>query len=69
MTLAGLFTTKETGDSAERIAEQYLIERGLVLVARNYRCRFGEIDLIMQDGAALVFQVFELNLHCDESLS
>ena len=55
MTLAGLFTTKETGDSAERIAEQYLIERGLVLVARNYRCRFGEIDLVMKDRETLVF--------------
>ena len=55
MTLAGLFTTQETGDSAERIAEQYLIERGLVLVARNYRCRFGEIDLVMKDRETLVF--------------
>jgi putative endonuclease len=24
-------------------------------VARNYRCRYGEIDLIMQEGATLVF--------------
>ena len=30
-------------------------QRGLKLIARNYRCRFGEIDLLMQDGETLVF--------------
>lgn len=30
-------------------------QRGLKLVARNYRSRFGEIDLIMRDGETLVF--------------
>ncbi len=55
MKLAGLFTTKETGDNAERIAEHFLINRGLTLVARNYRCRFGEIDLVMQERETLVF--------------
>lgn len=53
--LSRLFTTKQTGDSAERIAESFLIKRGLTLVARNYRCRFGEIDLVMQQDATLVF--------------
>lgn len=37
------------------MAAQYLQQIGLKLVTRNYRCRFGEIDLILQDGAALVF--------------
>ncbi len=55
MKLAGLFTTKETGDNAERIAEHFLINRGLTLVARNYRCRFGEIDLVMRERETLVF--------------
>ena len=55
MKLAGLFTTKETGDNAERIAERFLIKRGLILIARNYRCRFGEIDLVMQECETLVF--------------
>ena len=53
--LARLFSTKQSGDSAERLAEKYLIRHGLKLVARNYRCRHGEIDLIMQDGDTLVF--------------
>jgi putative endonuclease len=48
-------TTKSSGDAAERLAEQFLLARNLRTVARNYRCRFGEIDLIMQDGETLVF--------------
>jgi putative endonuclease len=44
-----------TGSDAERCAEEFLKQHGLVLLQRNYRCRFGEIDLIMRDGAALVF--------------
>jgi len=48
-------TTKSTGDRAERIAEGFLVKQRMQLVARNYRCRFGEIDLIMRDGEVLVF--------------
>lgn len=40
---------------AEALAAEYLQQKGLKLLSRNYRCRFGEIDLIMQDGATLVF--------------
>lgn len=43
------------GQAAEIIAAQYLNAQGLKLIARNYRSRFGEIDLIMQDGTSLVF--------------
>jgi putative endonuclease len=53
--LAGLFGKKQTGDAAERAAERYLTARGLTPMVRNYRTRFGEIDLIMQDGEVLVF--------------
>jgi putative endonuclease len=44
-----------TGKKSERQAEQFLRARGLVVVKRNFRCKTGEIDLIMRDGAALVF--------------
>lgn len=44
-----------TGASAEDIACSYLRDSGLSLVARNYRCRRGEIDLIMRDREDLVF--------------
>lgn len=43
------------GQSAESRAEAFLQARGLKLLARNWRCRFGEIDLIMQDGTTLIF--------------
>lgn len=44
-----------TGDSGEDQALQYLQGRRLVLVERNFRCKGGEIDLIMLDQAVLVF--------------
>ncbi len=47
--------TLHTGKSAEARAEKYLVARGLVLVARNFRRRQGEIDLVMRDGKTLVF--------------
>ena len=43
------------GERHERAAEALLQAAGLILIARNWRCRFGEIDLIMKDGATLVF--------------
>lgn len=45
----------ELGQQAESRAEAFLVAQGLVPVARNWRCRFGEIDLVMRDGATLVF--------------
>lgn len=47
--------TKEKGHLAEDKALAYLINQGLKLVARNYQCRSGEIDLIMLDKELLVF--------------
>lgn len=43
------------GAEGERRAEAFLERHKLVLLQRNYRCRFGEIDLIMREGATLVF--------------
>ncbi len=43
------------GRAAEEIAATFLTQKGLKLVTRNYHCRFGEIDLIMQAGETLVF--------------
>jgi putative endonuclease len=49
------FGTRQSGENAERVAETYLVDQGLILVARNYRCRFGEIDLVMQERDVTVF--------------
>lgn len=43
------------GSSAEHLAALFLQRQHLILLEKNYRCRFGEIDLIMRDGATLVF--------------
>lgn len=43
------------GQRAEDLAAEFLERQGLDLVERNYRCRFGEIDLIARDGSILVF--------------
>ncbi len=48
-------SSRSRGRDFELAAERYLGKRGLRVVARNYSCRGGEIDLIMRDGAALVF--------------
>jgi putative endonuclease len=40
---------------SEKIAETFLTNQGLKLVSKNYHCRYGEIDLIMQDAKTLVF--------------
>lgn len=45
---------KEAGSAGEHAALGYLQNAGLKLVQRNFRCRRGEIDLVMMDGATLV---------------
>jgi putative endonuclease len=42
------------GIAAERLAADYLASRGLELLARNVRCKGGEIDLVCRDGDVLV---------------
>ena len=48
-------TKTQRGAHAEDLACRFLLEHGLRLLACNYRCRRGEIDLIMQDRGNLVF--------------
>lgn len=43
------------GNAAEKLAALFLQHKGLKLVETNFRCAYGEIDLIMQDGNTLVF--------------
>lgn len=43
------------GQQAEQQACEYLQLQGLTLIERNYSCRLGEIDLIMQHNKSLVF--------------
>ncbi|GAB3245050.1 YraN family protein [Chitinimonas naiadis] len=43
------------GAAAEQRAANFLTERRVRIVARNWRCRLGEIDLICDDAGTLVF--------------
>jgi putative endonuclease len=43
------------GVKGEDIAEKYLKKKSYRIVARNFRCRLGEIDIIALDGKSLVF--------------
>lgn len=44
----------DNGRIAEQLAHRFLLDRGLTTVTTNYRCRFGELDLIMRDARLLV---------------
>lgn len=56
--MAGTFgraLNQHKGRQAERLALGYLVDRGLEVVQTNFRCRHGEIDLVMREGRCLVF--------------
>lgn len=50
-----LQASNSKGAIAENKALSYLQAQGLILLHQNYYCRFGEVDLIMQDQDTLVF--------------
>jgi putative endonuclease len=47
-------STTERGAAAEAFAAQFLTARGVSVIARNLRCRAGELDLVCLDGEVLV---------------
>ena len=48
-----ILTARERGAAAERLAADYLEARGIRVLARNLRCRCGEIDLVCLDAGVL----------------
>ena len=48
-------STKQDGDWGEALVEKYLSERGCRIVEREWRCRFGEIDLVAEKDGVLLF--------------
>lgn len=42
------------GSYGERVAERHLVDLGLVVLDRNWRCDEGELDLVLRDGLQLV---------------
>jgi len=55
--------TQQLGKDAENTAAQFLIKQQLRVITRNYLCRGGEIDLIMQEGQYLVFIEVRMRSH------
>lgn len=51
----GFVNSRQQGHHYEQMAAEYLRRHGLKLVAKNINYRFGELDLVMSDGTALVF--------------
>ncbi|MBA8882521.1 YraN family protein [Dokdonella fugitiva] len=51
----GAAARREAGARYEDFACAELQRAGLVPIARNYSCRYGELDLVMRDAATLVF--------------
>ena len=53
--MSGPRDRSERGRLGEAAAEAFLVARGFRVLARNHRTRRGEVDLVCQDGAVLVF--------------
>ena len=45
----------KTGQEGQAAAEKYLQGKGYTILARNYRAKTGEVDLVVKDGAYIVF--------------
>src|SRR2546423_4978113 len=43
------------GAYGERVAVRYLLDQGMVLLDRNWRCGTGELDAVLRDGEAVLF--------------
>lgn len=48
-------STHQQGQRGEERAIAYLCARGYSVIERNFRCRFGEIDIVAREGDALAF--------------
>ncbi len=49
------FNRRQVGQEGEDLAERFLRARGYTILARNYRCRVGEIDVVALNGDTVVF--------------
>lgn len=47
-------STTAIGRKGEEIACAHILERGFEIIARNYRCRYGEADIVALDGDVVV---------------
>lgn len=45
---------QELGQRGELLAAEFLARRGMRVIARNWRCRTGELDIVADDGGTIV---------------
>ncbi len=60
------FQRKKLGESGEKIAGKYLINKGYKIIGRNVRLRVGEIDIIAQDGDYIVLVEIKTKTRFDQ---
>jgi putative endonuclease len=61
-----MFQRKETlGERGEKLALRFLQRKGYKILAQNYRCRVGEIDIVAQEGGKIVF----IEVKCRQKLT
>src|SRR6185295_19884925 len=53
--IACQMTTKELGDLGEKLACEYLVEKGFKILGKNWRISFGEIDIIAKKDSIIHF--------------
>ena len=53
------------GDKGEKQAARYLKKKGYKIVTSNYKCQYGEIDLIARDADILIFIEVKTRTSCD----
>ncbi|MDD2402562.1 MAG: YraN family protein [Clostridia bacterium] len=56
------------GRIAENFATEYIVERGYRIRERNFRCSFGEIDIIAEENDTLVFVEVRSKQNCNYGL-
>lgn len=59
---------REVGTCYEKMAVTYLQQRGLDVLACNYRCRFGEVDIIAKEKDVVVFFEIKYRKDADKGL-
>src|SRR5487761_96797 len=52
--LSGL-AKRAVGQAGEELAARWYLEHGYEVVERNWRCRFGELDIVARKGSLTVF--------------
>ncbi len=46
---------KETGNKGETLAAEYLQQKGYIVLARNYRSKWGEVDIVAKHNSTVIF--------------